>query len=79
MDSAKWTDPLVNGQAGVIIDVVDGAARVDDKIKAANAAAGKDTREHYMDVFGAVTGSDGQIRTRLPRVLPAYWPSRSRV
>ncbi|MBU5348404.1 extracellular solute-binding protein [Paenibacillus lautus] len=63
MDSAKWTDPLVNGQAGVIIDVVDGAARVDDKIKAANAAAGNDSREHYMDVFGAVTGADGQIRT----------------
>jgi len=64
MDSAKWIDPLVNGQAGVIIDVVDGAARVDDKIKAANAAAGKeDDREHYMDVFGAVTGPDGQIRT----------------
>ncbi|GIO92242.1 MULTISPECIES: extracellular solute-binding protein [Paenibacillus] len=63
MDSAKWTDPLVNGQAGVIIDVVDGAARVDDKIKAANAAAGKDSREHYMDVFGAVAGPDEQIRT----------------
>ncbi|MEC0256788.1 extracellular solute-binding protein [Paenibacillus lautus] len=63
MDSAKWTDPLVNGQAGVIIDVVDGAARVDDKIKAANVAAGTDSREHYMDVFGAVTGTDGQIRT----------------
>ncbi|WP_145021765.1 extracellular solute-binding protein [Paenibacillus sp. Y412MC10] len=64
MDSAKWTDPLVNGQAGVIIDVVDGAARADDKIHAALKDAGKeDSREQYVDVFGAVTGPDGQIHT----------------
>lgn len=64
MDSAKWTDPLVNNQAGVIIDVVDGAARADDKIHAALKEAGKeDSRAHYIDVFGAVTGTDGQIHT----------------
>lgn len=64
MDSAKWTDPIVNGQAGVIIDVVDGAARADLRIHDALAAAGKeDKREHYMDVFGAVKSPDGSIRT----------------
>lgn len=64
MDSAKWNDPLVNNQAGVIVDVVDGAARADDKIHAALAATGKDQPDvHYMDVFGGVKGTDGQVRT----------------
>ncbi|NIK75263.1 putative aldouronate transport system substrate-binding protein [Paenibacillus castaneae] len=64
MDSAKWTDPLVNNQAGVIIDVVDGAARVDDKIHAALVAEGKDQPGvHFMDVFSGVKGPDGQLHT----------------
>ncbi|QAY68266.1 extracellular solute-binding protein [Paenibacillus protaetiae] len=64
MDSAKWVDPIVNNQAGVIVDVVDGAARADDKIHAALAAAGKDDpSKQFMDVFGAVSGPDGQIHT----------------
>ncbi|MCA0753680.1 extracellular solute-binding protein [Paenibacillus sp. N4] len=64
MDSAKWTDPIVNNQAGVIIDVVDGAARADDKIHAALAAVGKDQPDvHYMDVFGGVKGADGELHT----------------
>ncbi|MCF2939843.1 extracellular solute-binding protein [Paenibacillus alkaliterrae] len=64
MDSAKWTDPIVNNQAGVIIDVVDGAARADDKIHAALAAEGKDQPDvHYMDVFGGVKSADGELHT----------------
>jgi putative aldouronate transport system substrate-binding protein len=64
MDSAKWTDPLVNNQAGVIIDVVDGAARVDDKIHAALAAEGKDQPDvHYMDVFSGVKDAAGALHT----------------
>ncbi|MEK3732304.1 extracellular solute-binding protein [Paenibacillus sp. FSL M8-0334] len=65
MDSAKWNDPIVNGTAGVIVDVVDTAARIDDRIKAAAAQEGKELPEgeHYMDVVGAVAGSDGQLRT----------------
>ncbi|WP_028611310.1 extracellular solute-binding protein [Paenibacillus harenae] len=64
MDSAKWTDPIVNNQAGVIIDVIDGAARADDKIHAALAAEGKDQPDvHYMDVFAGVKDKDGVLHT----------------
>jgi len=63
MDSGIWTDPIVNNQAGVIVDVVDGAARVDDRIHAALAAEGKDQPDvHYMNVTGGVKGADGQLR-----------------
>jgi len=61
-DSAKWNDPVVNNQAGVIVDVADNAARLDDKIHAALAAGGKDNPDvHYIDVIGGVTGSDGAL------------------
>jgi putative aldouronate transport system substrate-binding protein len=64
MDSAKWTDPIINNQAGVIIDVIDGAARADDKIHAALAAEGKDQPDvHYMDVFGGVKDAAGELHT----------------
>ncbi|MBB3111618.1 putative aldouronate transport system substrate-binding protein [Paenibacillus phyllosphaerae] len=64
MDSAKWTDPIVNGNAGVIVDVVDNAARIDDKIHAALVKAGTDQPDiHFMDVIGAVNGTDGQLHT----------------
>ncbi|WP_159887156.1 extracellular solute-binding protein [Paenibacillus puerhi] len=63
MDSAKWSDPVVNNQAGVIVDVIDTAARVDDKIHAALAKEGKDQPDvHFMDVLGGVTGPNG-LRT----------------
>ncbi|OMF38345.1 hypothetical protein BK133_02150 [Paenibacillus sp. FSL H8-0548] len=63
-DSAKWVDPIVNNQAGVIVDVIDGAARVDDKIHAALAAAGTDQPDvHFMDVIGGVKGADGKLHT----------------
>lgn len=61
-DSAKWNDPIINNQAGVIVDVADGAARIDDKIHAALAKEGKDNPDiHYMDVIGGVKGSDGEL------------------
>lgn len=65
MDSAKWNDPVVNGTAGVIVDVVDSAARIDDRIKAAAAQEGKEHQEdeHYMDAIGGVAGQDGELRT----------------
>lgn len=59
-DSAKWNDPVVNNQAGVIVDVTDNAARLDDKIHAALAKEGKDKPEvHYVDNMIGVTGKNG--------------------
>lgn len=64
MDSSKWNDPVVNNKAGVIVDVVDNAARLDDKIHAALLKEGKDEPErHYMDVIGGVNGADGALHT----------------
>jgi len=59
-DSAKWNDPVVNGQAGVIVDVTDNAARLDDKIHAMKAEAGNDNPDiHYVDNLIGVTGDHG--------------------
>ncbi|MDD9269127.1 extracellular solute-binding protein [Paenibacillus sp. GCM10023248] len=59
-DSAKWNDPIVNNQAGVIVDVTDTAARIDDKIHAALAKEGKDKPDvHYVDNMIGVTGKNG--------------------
>lgn len=64
MDSAKWVDPIVNNKAGVIVDVVDTGARIDDKIHAALAQEGKDNPDvHYIDVSSGVKGKDGELRT----------------
>ncbi|OPH58385.1 hypothetical protein BC351_23820 [Paenibacillus ferrarius] len=59
-DSAKWNDPVVNNQAGVIIDVTDNAARLDDKIHQVLAKEGKDKPDvHYIDNMIGVTGKNG--------------------
>ncbi|CAM3840584.1 extracellular solute-binding protein [Cohnella lubricantis] len=59
-DSAKWNDPVVNGEAGVIVDVTDNAARLDDKIHQALAQEGKDDPSvHYVDNMIGVTGDHG--------------------
>lgn len=64
MDSSKWNDPVVNNKAGVIVDVVDNGARLDDKIHAALQKEGTDEPDrHYMDVIGGVTGTDGALHT----------------
>lgn len=63
-DSAKWVDPLVNGQAGVIVDVADGASRVEDKIHNALIKEGKDDpKKQFMDVASGVVGKDGKLHT----------------
>lgn len=60
MDSNKWTDPIVNGQAGVMVDVTDNAARIDDKIHLALQQAGKDEKgKYFMDILGSVSGPKG--------------------
>lgn len=60
MDSAKWVDPIVNNQAGVIVDVIDNAARIDDKIHAALLAKGIDQSDKiFMDIIGSVSGDTG--------------------
>ncbi|MFC5448849.1 extracellular solute-binding protein [Paenibacillus aestuarii] len=59
-DSAKWNDPVVNNQAGVIVDVTDNAARLDDKIHLTLAKDGKDNPNiHYIDNMIGVTGKNG--------------------
>lgn len=59
-DSAKWMDPVVNNQAGLIVDVTDGAARLDDRIHQALAKEGKDNPAiHYVDNMIGVTGKHG--------------------
>jgi putative aldouronate transport system substrate-binding protein len=54
MDTQKWVDPLINGQAGVIVDVVDHAHRAEEKALAINP----DLNEPF-DVIGAVEGPNG--------------------
>ncbi|CAM3403496.1 extracellular solute-binding protein [Paenibacillus lupini] len=62
-DSAKWVDPIVNGQAGVIVDVTDTAARIEDKIHAALAKENKDNPDaQFMDNMIGVTGTDGALK-----------------
>ncbi|MHA6531400.1 extracellular solute-binding protein [Paenibacillus sp. BAC0078] len=64
MDSSKWNDPVVNNKAGVIVDVVDNGARLDDKIHAALQKEGTDEPDrHYVDVSGGVKGADGKLHT----------------
>ena len=59
-DSAKWNDPVVNGQAGVIVDVTDNAARLDEAIHRALAAEGKDQPDvHFVDNMIGVVGNHG--------------------
>lgn len=54
MDPQKWGDPLLNSQAGVIVDVLDRAHRAEEAMLQANP----DLKEP-IDVFGAVEGPKG--------------------
>jgi putative aldouronate transport system substrate-binding protein len=54
MDPLKWGDPLLNGQAGVIVDVVDRAHRAEEDMIAANP-----NLKEPIDVIGAVEGPTG--------------------
>ncbi|MCS7463349.1 extracellular solute-binding protein [Paenibacillus doosanensis] len=51
-DSAKWNDPIINGQAGVAVDVVDRSYQIDEKMKAGNVKG-------EMDVIAAINGPKG--------------------
>lgn len=54
MDPAVWNDPIINGQAGVMVDVADAARRIDGKMQDNNP---RDTP--YIDVFQAPVGPKG--------------------
>lgn len=54
MDPLKWGDPLINSEAGVIVDVVDRAHRAEEDLLLENP----DLKEP-IDVFGAVEGPNG--------------------
>jgi putative aldouronate transport system substrate-binding protein len=54
MDPQKWGYPLLNGQAGVIVDVLDRGRRADEDMRKANP----DLKEP-IDIFGAVEGPKG--------------------
>ncbi|WP_144027912.1 extracellular solute-binding protein [Paenibacillus sp. 32352] len=51
-DSAKWNDPIINGQAGVAIDVAERSYQIDEKMKQNNSKG-------YIDLIGAVSGPTG--------------------
>ncbi|MBD2843818.1 extracellular solute-binding protein [Paenibacillus sp. IB182496] len=54
MDPAVWTDPMVNQEAGVFVDVADAARRMDNSMQ---DKAPRDTP--YVDVFQAPVGPKG--------------------
>ncbi|GGF95265.1 extracellular solute-binding protein [Paenibacillus abyssi] len=54
MDPAVWLDPIVNGQAGVMVDVADAARRIDGRMQEK-----AEREEPYIDVFQAPVGPKG--------------------
>ncbi|PFO06262.1 hypothetical protein COJ85_07975 [Bacillus sp. AFS076308] len=54
MDPQKWGDPLMNGQAGVIVDVLDRGHRADEDMRKAHPEL-----TEPIDIFGAVEGPEG--------------------
>lgn len=54
MDPAVWNDPIINGKAGVLVDVADASRRIDSKMQ---EKAERDTA--YIDVFQAPVGPKG--------------------
>ncbi|RKL66229.1 hypothetical protein CR203_16895 [Salipaludibacillus neizhouensis] len=54
MDSGQWTEPLVNQEAGVFVDVLDAANRIQNQI-----TEGYTEENQILDVFGAVEGPHG--------------------
>jgi putative aldouronate transport system substrate-binding protein len=51
-DSAKWNDPIINGKAGVAVDVVGRSYQIEDALQ-------KVDPKGAMDVIGAVSGPKG--------------------
>ena len=54
MEPSKWNDPIINNQAGIIVDVADTAQRLEDKLEKANPG-----KTDLMTVIGAVSGPSG--------------------
>jgi len=54
MDPAVWNDPIINGKAGVMVDVADASRRIDSKMQ---EKAKRD--DPYIDVFQAPVGPKG--------------------
>ncbi|WP_258881350.1 extracellular solute-binding protein [Paenibacillus sp. sptzw28] len=51
-DSAKWNDPVINNQAGVILDVTERSYQIDEQMQQSNPNGA-------MEVMGAVSGPKG--------------------
>ncbi|NOU75293.1 extracellular solute-binding protein [Paenibacillus sp. LMG 31458] len=51
-DSAKWNDPIINGQAGVAVDVTERSYQIEEKMKQVNPKGS-------IDLIGAVSGPTG--------------------
>jgi putative aldouronate transport system substrate-binding protein len=57
MDPAVWNDPIINGQAGVMVDVADAGRRIDAKMQ---EKADRGADNPYISVFQAPAGPKGQ-------------------
>ncbi|MDF2650266.1 MAG: hypothetical protein K0Q73_6071 [Paenibacillus sp.] len=58
LDSAKWGDPVVNNQSGVLLAEGDTVSGFDSRTLEAMKKLGKEERQ-YLDVFGDVSGPMG--------------------
>lgn len=54
MDSGRWFDPIVNGEAGFVVDVADQANRLQNRINDAYPEMGE-----VLDIIGALEGPKG--------------------
>ncbi|WP_416151629.1 extracellular solute-binding protein [Salipaludibacillus sp. HK11] len=54
MDSGEWFDPVVNGEAGVVVDVSDAANRLQNQI-----TEDYTDEDQILDIFGTVEGPEG--------------------
>lgn len=54
MDSSKWSDPIINGEAGVQVNVLDEGNRIQNKMLEADPSL-----EGVIDIIGAIEGPNG--------------------
>lgn len=60
MDPAKWGDPLINGQTGVVLAEADAVVSWEAKLHAALQSGNRDEPDRqYLAVYGAVAGPQG--------------------
>jgi putative aldouronate transport system substrate-binding protein len=55
MDSAVWTDPIINGESGAFVDVADAARRINGKIEEKLGVK----EDPYVEVYQAPVGPAG--------------------